>query len=333
MVAALLFCLGVCGGFCHAAEKVIKMELSSFLPAQEKLSLMLQEWCDEVEKRTSGRVSVNLHPGATLTPPSQTYDSVVNEIIDIGFGPTGVTQGRFPLMEVMDLPLGLHSAYMATKLSNDVHKKFRPKELANVKVLFMLSSPPAVIQTRKPVRTLEDLEGVKIRCVGGTTVKVMSSLGAIPVVISTGDTYDALSKGVADGAIVINDALEVLKWGDVLKYTTTNIRTSLVNNGYFVMNKNKWKSLPPDVQKIIDKLSEEYQDKMSKLWDEKEKDAIKSLAAKKHTMFTLTNAEEEKWYRKVVPVYDLYVKEKSAKRLPAADVLKFCQDWVRKNQK
>jgi len=99
------------------------------------------------------------------------------------------------------------------------------------------------------------------------------------------------------------------------------------------MNLSKWKSLPPDIQQIIDKLSDEYVVKMSKLWDQKEKDAIASLKSKGHKTITLSAAEEAKWSAKIRPLYDEYIKEKSAKGVPAADVLAFCRDWIKKNQK
>lgn len=331
VVGFLLLCMGLFTGVSYGAEKVIKMELSSFRPSTDKISAMLQEWCDEVGKRTNGRLKVTLHPGGTLTPPAQTFDSVMNEVVDIGEGPMGVTTGRFPLMEVMDLPLGLKSSQSASMLSMELIKKFKPKEFSKVKMLFMLSSPPAYFQTRKPIKTLEDLKGAKIRALGGTTTKVIGALGAVPVVLSPTDVYDALSKGVADGAVVISDALTTLKWGDVLHYTTMNVSTSFVNNGYLVMNLNKWKSLPPDIQQIIDKLSDEYGVKISKVWDQKEKDAIATLKSKGHTTITLSAAEEEKWAKKIAPLYDEYVKEKTPKGVPAADVLAFCRDWAKKH--
>lgn len=329
---AFLVSLSLIGGLACTSDHTVTLELSTFAPPTDRLTIMLQEWCDEVEKRTNGRVRVNLHPGATLTPPSQTYDSVVKEIIDIGFGPMGATTGRFPLMEVMDLPLGLESGYKASMLSMDLFKTFKPKELSDVKMLFMLSSPPAYLQTRNPIRNLDELKGTKLRAVGGTTTRVTAALGAVPLALGPTDVYDALSKGIADGAIVISDALAQLKWGEFLKYTTLNTRTSYVNSGYFVMNLNKWRSLSPDVQEIIDALSSEYLEKMSKLWDQKEKDAIAALKSQGHTTFTLSPEEEERWIERVAPVYDDYVREKSAKGIPATDVLDFCRDWVKRNQ-
>ncbi|MCL4181904.1 MAG: TRAP transporter substrate-binding protein [Burkholderiaceae bacterium] len=331
-VAAFVACLGLFATGAQAVDKPVTLEFSSFLPANEKLSLALQEWGRELEKRTNGQVKVNYHPGGTLTPPPQTYDSVVKDIIDVGFGPMGATSGRFPLMEVMDLPLGLNSSYSATMLSNELVKRFKPRELADVKVLFMLSSPPAYIQSRKPVRTLEELQGVKLRALGGTTVKVIQGLGAVPVSLPPTDVYDALSKGVIDGAPVISDALVALKWEDSLKYTTRNMRTSYANNGYFVMNRKRFASLPAAVQKIVDELSDEYVMKMSRLWDEKEADAVAALKAKGHTTITLSAEEEEKWVRRIEPVYEAYVKDKSARGLPAAEALQFSRDWVARKQ-
>jgi TRAP-type C4-dicarboxylate transport system substrate-binding protein len=331
LAVGFVLCLFFRPGF--AAEKAISLEFSSQLPATEKMSLTLAEWSREVEKRTNGRVKVTYHPGSTMTTPPQTFDSVMSGIVDIGFGPNGATRGRFPVSEVVDLPWGLKSSYTATNLLNDLVNKFKPKELANVKLLFMLSSPPAVIQSKKPIRNLEALKGFKLHCIGGTSVKVAESLGAVPVVLSSGDLYDALQKGIAGGSFIVYDAITSYKWEDTLTYTTANYATSLVNNGYFVMNKSVWESLPGDIQQIIDNMSREYQEKISKLWDQKERDSIAALTAKGHKTITLSKAEEEKWASRITPLYEDYVKEKSARGLPAPEILAFCKSWIKKNQK
>jgi len=333
LTLAIAAVAGMTTPLARAADKPITLEFSSFLPAQEKLSLMLQEWAHELERRSGGRVKVNYHPGSTLTPPPQTFDSVAKDVIDIGFGPMGASSGRFPLMEVLDLPLGLKSSESASALSNEIVRRFKPKELDSVKVLFMASSPPAYIQSRRPLRSLADLQGVKLRALGGTTVKVIQALGAVPVGLPTNDVYDALSKGVVEGAPVIRDALVTFRWGDSLKHTTLNVSTSYTNNGYFVMNKRRFGSMPPDLQKTIDELSSEYSLKLARLWDQKEVEAIAALAATGHQTYTLDAAEEAAWYQRVQPVFDEYVKDKSSKGLPAAEVVAFVREWIRKNQK
>jgi TRAP-type transport system periplasmic protein len=332
-IIVFVIALSFIGGISHAAEKVVTLELSSFMPATEKKQIMLQEFADEVGKRTSGRIKINMHPGATLTPPTQTFDSVEKEIIDLGFGPLGATGGRFPLLEVMELSLGLNSSYNASRLATELVKHFKPKETAKVKVIFMLSSPPVALETKRPVKTLEDLKGMKIRSMGGVTVKYITALGAVPVTISPSDAYDAFSKGVAEGAILPPDAVMSLKIGDILKYTTTLGRNTYVNSGYLVMNLNKWNSLPPDLQKIVDKVSDEYLEKMSKLWDWEEEESIRKLKAIGNAFSSLSRQEEEKWAKRLESLSQEYVKEKSEKGVPAADVLKFCQEWIKKNQK
>jgi TRAP-type C4-dicarboxylate transport system substrate-binding protein len=332
-IGLLFFCLGLFVGVSHAAEKVITLAFSSFLPSNNPLGLVYQQWCKDVEERTNGRVKVNFYPASTLTPAPQTYDSVIRGIADVGQGAMGYTQGRFPLSEVLDLPLGLKNAEIATKLGNAFYNKFKPKELDEVKFLAFATTGPGLIHTKKPVRKLEDLAGLKIRQSGGMGVKVLKELGAVPVVIPMGDTYDALQKGTIEGIAIVPDAIESWKLYEVLDYTTMNYRTSVAPSGYIVMNKNKWNSLPPDIQKIIEKVSEETSARWAEVFDKQDEIAFKAFAGRKHTVITLNEEEEKRWYQRVAPLLDAYVKEKSAKGLPAAEALKFCQDWIKVNQK
>jgi len=215
------------GPICSEERTVTKLAFSGILPAHDKLSQTLEEWCRDLERRSSGSVQVTYYPGGILTPASQLFDSVTTGIADIGFGPMGVTPGRFPLTEVMEQPLGIKSAAMMTKLSNDFFRSFKPKEFDQVKVLFFLSASPGLLHTKNPVRKLEDLNGMKVRCLGGNAAKVLKALGAIPIVISTGDTYDALRKGIVDGVVAAWDSLETLKWGEVLPYTTVSYNAAV----------------------------------------------------------------------------------------------------------
>ena len=312
---------------------VTKLEFSCILPAHDKLSMTLQEWCRDLERRSGGTVRANFHPGGILTPAAQIFDSVSTGIADVGFGPMGVTPGRFPLSEVMEQPLGIDSAVMMTKLSNDFFRAFKPRELEQVKVLFFLSASPGLLHTKRPVSRLEDLRGMKVRCLGGNAARVLKALGAVPIIIPTGDTYDALRKGIVDGVIAAWDSLETLKWGEILPYTTVSRFSSVGAPGVVVMNKAKWNSLPPGTRQIIDGMSEEYAVKLSRLWDEKDKNTIKKWTAGNHISIYLSRDEEKRWEGSVLPLYEKMVKQKSAQGLPAVEALEFCKDWVRKYAK
>jgi TRAP-type C4-dicarboxylate transport system substrate-binding protein len=334
MFFACFFCIYLLTcGISQGAENVIKLDFSATLPPQSSASQVLADFGKEIEKQTSGRIKVTYHPGGTLLPPNQTFDGVINGIADMGFSGTGSTAGRFPVMEVLDLPLGLKDCITGARLMKDLYIKFKPKEFDKVKVLFFMSTSPVVIHTVKPVKTLEDLKGMKIRTSGGLNVKVVEALGAVPVVMNSGDTYDALSKGVVNGVQFAFAGIGDMHWNDVVKYSTINVRSSSLNNGYLVMNKDKWNSLTPDLQHIIDKLADEYGAKLTKTWDQYEEDNRVALKAKGQTIINLSKEEEDRWYNRVAPLIDQYAKDKNAKGLPGTEIVAFCQEWIKKNQK
>ena len=325
---ALLACPGIPGD-----RTVTRLEFSGALPAHDKLSMVLDEWCRDLNRRSGGRIDATFYPGGILTPATQMFDSVMTGIADIGFAPTGITPGRFPLTEIMEAPLGIGSATMMTRLSHDFYRAFKPREFEKVKLLFFLSASPGLLHTKRPVRRLEDLSGMKVRCLGGNAAKMLKALGAVPIIIPTGDTYDALRKGIVDGVVAAWDSLETLKWGEILPYTTVSPYAVVGAPGYVVMNKAKWDGLPPDLQQTIDSMSGEYSERLSRLWDEKDRNTIRKWKAKNHVSIYLSREEERRWESVVVPLHEALAKEKSARGLPAVEALRFCKEWVQKNAK
>ncbi|HEX2967304.1 MAG TPA: TRAP transporter substrate-binding protein [Syntrophorhabdaceae bacterium] len=323
---------GLLSGNSHAADKIFKFEFSSFVSPQSKSTKLMDEWCRDIEKKTNGQVKITQHPGNTLTEQNQTYDSVVDGIVDIGFSATSYNPGKFPQMEAIELPLGLKTSVLLSKLANDYYDKFKPKEFKDSKVLFFTAIAGAAFHTKKPVKKLEDLAGMKIRCPGGPNVNWIKSIGAIPVVLPTGDTYDALSKGVVDGSVAAFEPLETLKWYEVAKFSTQS-GAAISQVRYLVMNQAKWNSLPANLQKIVSDVSAEYNAKLAKLTDEVDQSVAKSVVAKGHTVIVLDAKEEQRWLTKVAPILDGYIKDKSGKGFPAAEQVKFCQDWVKRYSK
>jgi TRAP-type C4-dicarboxylate transport system substrate-binding protein len=233
-------------------------------------------------------------------------------------------------MEAIELPLGYRNAVVATNLTNAAYKKFQPKELSDVKVMFLFAHGPGLFHTKKPVRTLEELKGLKIRSTG-LGAKIVAAFGATPVAMTMGETYDALSKNVVDGSTAPIATLEGFKWGEVVKYTTENFGSSYTAAFFVVMNKNTWASLPPDIQKIIEAINEEWIVRTGQVWDDYDK-AGKDFALKLgNKMIPLSKEEEERWVKKVAPVLEGYLKETKKKGLPGEEMLKFCQDFLKKN--
>ena len=313
----------------NTAAAQIKLNYSNFFPAPHKNSIIADQWCKEVEKRTNGRVKVTYFPGGTLIPAAQTYDGVVKGIADIGFSVLGYTRGKFPMMAVIDLPLGYKSGTQATALINAYYKKFKPKELDEVQVMYFHGHGPGILHTKKPVYKLEDLKGMKIRA-QGTVVPIVQALGGAPVGATMPETYDALRTGVVEGSMAPYEALQGFKWGEVVAATTESYSCAYTAGMFIVMNKAKWNSLPPDIQKIIEQINEEWSVKQGKTWDEIDKAGQDFVVKRGNKIIKLSTGESARWAAAVKPMLEAYAKEVNAKGLPGDEALKFCLDFLKK---
>jgi TRAP-type transport system periplasmic protein len=311
-----------------AQEKVITLKVANWFPIAHKQSGLLESWGKDLEKRTNGRVKVNYYPGGQLVPAVQSYDAVTKGISDVGNHVIGYTVGRFPLTEVLDLPLGYPNNTVPTKLANAFYARFKPKEFDDVKVLWFHAQAPGIVHTKtKPINKLEDLKGMKMRTFG-SNAELMSLLGGTPVAMPMGDVYDALSRGVAEGLMCAYEATEGFRFGEHLKYTTENYGTSYSAVFAVVLNKDKWNEMPPDVQKIVDGLSQEYIEKYAAMWDDVEKSGKEFLLKRGNKIISLSREEDAKWVKAAQPIFISYVKKMKEKGLPGEEALKFAQDYL-----
>jgi len=335
--ASLFLCVSLIGfsfitSSAFGQTKAVELNYSIFFPAPHKHSVLATEWGKEIEKRTDGKVKVTMFYGGTLTPADKCYDGVAKGISDVGMSVFAYTRGKFPLLEVIDLPLGARSGLAATKLINEFSSKFKPKELDEVKVMYLHAHGPGILHTKKPVNKLEDLKGMKIRCTG-MAAKIVTALGGAPVAMPMGETYDALSRGVVEGSMAPTEALQGWKWGEVVKFTTENYGSSYSTGFFVVMNKEKWSALPPDIQKIIEKVNEEWIEKTGRSWDEIDKAGRDFILKLGNKIIPLSQDEDWKWAKAVKPLLDDYVKSMKEKGLSGDEALKFCLEQLYKIQK
>ncbi|MBI5251019.1 MAG: TRAP transporter substrate-binding protein, partial [Desulfomonile tiedjei] len=247
------------------ADEVIKLKYAQIFPPAHKNAVLSQEWCKEIEKRTNGRVKITYFPGNTLTPPTQTYDSVVKGIADIGQSLVAYAPGRFPLTEVLGLPLGYTSGEQATKLANEYYKKFTPKEFQDTKIMYIHGHPPGLFHTKKEVKGIEDVKGLRFKA-NVENAPIVAAMGGIPVTLPITETYEGLQKGLVDGVLLPIEPIKGWKLADVLKTTIVDTSMSYTAPIFVTMNKQKWESLPKDIQEIIEKVNAEWIEKQAKLW-------------------------------------------------------------------
>ena len=292
----------------HAAE-AIKLKFAAFWPATHKVCGLNQQFCDEIKKRTNGRVEITHYPGGTLATAPKVFNSVLEGIADIGLAAAALTRGRFPMAEAFDAPIGFPSAWVASHVANDSYAKFKPREWDRVHVLNMMCVGPAIpLSLAKPVKTMEDLRGMKVRSVG-RQADMVKALGATPVAMDPAEMYEALRRTVLDGVVGPAEMLQGWKLGDLIKYTTVPTGIGNAPLFYFVMNKGKWDGLPADLKKIFDEVSLEWREKYAMAAQELDIEGIALLKKNGGQVIFLPDAESKRWVKAVEPVVADYAKE------------------------
>jgi TRAP-type transport system periplasmic protein len=283
---------------------------SNFFPPTHIQSQLAESWCQEVEKRTEGRVKVQYFPGQTLTKSKQTYDSVVDGIADIGFSALAYTQGRFPVMAAIDLPFGYESGVQATAVANELFAKLKPKEFDETQIMYFNAHGPGLLHTRnKAVKKLEDLKGLKIRSTG-MSAEVVSALGGTPVPMPMPDSYQALQKGVVDGSVHPTETNKGWKIGEVVKYATFAYPAAYTTTFFVTMNKGKWNSLDAKDQQLIEAINVEWAKKHGEAWDSSDVEGTEFFASQKgNEIIKLDDTEAARWGAAVAPVIESYAKK------------------------
>jgi TRAP-type C4-dicarboxylate transport system substrate-binding protein len=332
----LILCLSVVGftyfnSSAFGQATPVKLNYSHHFPAPHRVSALANEWGKEIEKRTNGKVVITVFSGGTLMPPDKCYDGVVKGIADIGMAVPAFTRGKFPLTEVIDLPLGYKSGMAATKLTNEYFSKFKPKEFDEVQVMYFHAHGPGALHSKRAVYKLEDIKGMKIRSTG-LSAKIVAAIGGAPVAMPVSEAYDALSRGVVEGSLAPMEALAGWRWGEVVKFSIESTGFAYTTTFVVVMNKEKWNALPPDTQKIIEKINEEWIDKEGKNWDAMENGGRDFTLKLGNKIISLSKEESERIAKAVQPLFDEYLKNMKERVLPGDEALNFCMDQLKKLQ-
>jgi len=294
-------------GAIKAEAAPTKLTFSIFFPPAHGQTKAAMDWAKEVEKKSNGKVQITIFPAGTLTKAPQCYSGVVKGISDLGFSLFAYTRGRFPVMAAVDLPMGYPNGKVASRVAQEFAKAFNPMELHDVKVLYLHAHGPGLLHTKKPVKKLEDLKGMKIRATG-LSAKVVKALGGVPVAMPQGGTYEALQKGVVEGTFGPLEVLKGWKQAEVVKYTTECYGVGYTTTFFIVMNLGKWNALPDDVKKVFDEVSEKYVDVHGKVWDSTDVEGRKYTQKLGNKIITLSDEENARWRKAAAPVIDDFIK-------------------------
>lgn len=213
----------------------------------------LQPWVKKVEEAAKGKLKIQIYPSQTLSKGKDNWNAVKSGIADIGWCFHGYWPGMTDLADVISLPaLPFTKAEKGSEVLWRLYKKFpsiQRQFQENQILLLYTSTPYLLITTKKQVKTVEDIKGLKIRMTGGPPTDQMKALGGVPMLIPMPGNYIALQKGTIDGMGVPWEAIHGFRLYEVVKYYTDTPFPAV----YFsiAMNKNKWNSLSKDVQDAI----------------------------------------------------------------------------------
>ncbi len=319
-----------------ADNKTYEFSYSVFFPPVHKNSILAQKFCDEINKRTNGKVKITVFAGGTLTKADKVYDGVVNGLSDLGMSVVSYTMGRFPASELVELPHGYLNGWVSTKVANDFYKEFKPAEWDNVHVLYFHAHGPSVLLTvNKPVRRMEDMKGMVIRSTG-VGASIVEALGGKGYGAAQNEAYDLMSKATIDGSYTPREVLQGWKQAEIVKYVTECTDVGSTANMYVIINKDKWNSLPSDIQDIFTKVSNEWIDKHGMTWTNYDVSAMNYFKTfEGREVITLSAEESAKWIAATAPLKEKYISERSAKGLPAEKYEKFllekAREWAAKS--
>jgi len=328
-LALTLLAFPLVGGCTTEEEETFELTYNNFFPPTNYNSILADAFCKEIEARTDGRVTITYYPASGLASAPDTYDAVVEGIADIGMSCLAYTMGRFPASELVDLPHGYPNGWVATMVATDFYNEFTPAEFDDSHPLYFHAHGPGIVLTvDKPVRTLEDLEGLVLRSTGNGAA-IAEALGATGYAAAQGDAYELMSKGTIDGSMTPMEPLLGWKQAEVVNYVTNCYDVAYTTDFFVVMNLDKWNELPDDIQDIFTEVSEEWAEKHAMLWsyyDIAAKEYFLSFAGKE--VIELSATEMARWVDAAAVVKDNYMVDKAALGLSVDDFEDYLNERV-----
>lgn len=327
----------VAAGFSLSANAAdVTLRLHQFLPAQANVpKLILDVWADKVEADSDGRIEIQRFPSMQLGgSPPELYDQAVDGIADIIWTVAGYTPGRFPHAEALELPFMMTDAESTSRAYWEfAEQHMMDADYKDTHVLGLWVHGPGMIHSSEPVRTPDDLDGVKLRAPTRTTNKLFASLGAEAIGMPVPAIPEALSKGVIDAAVIPWEVTAALKVPELVDNHTEFGNDALYTAAFvFTMNKDRYDALPDDLKAVIDNNSgadfSAFAGKTMAGADEPSR-ALAEQAG--NTIITLSDEEVQVWRDGSAPVIDSWVAEMDEKGLDGAALVEELRGLIEKH--
>ena len=241
-----------------SADDKISLKLADSLPIGHIIhESVTKPFIEAVAKRTNGDVTITHYPAEQLGKAKDLLRLTQSGVIDIGYIVPSYASDKMPLTAVAELPGGFRNACQGTAaywaLTRDgkflAEKEFVPNGIRPL-ITFALPTYQILLSSRKPINSLADIEGLKIRTAGGALDLMMRGIKAVPIRMSPPEIYESMSRGTLDGAMLGYQSAAAYDLLGLLKTGTLNEPLSSVVITYSI-SAAKWKALPESVQKVL----------------------------------------------------------------------------------
>ncbi len=322
------------------AQAQVTLKFHTFMAPQSNVWLnMHKAWMDKVEKESGGRIKFEAYPAMQLGgTPAQLYDQAKDGVVDITWTLPGTTTGRFPRVEVFELPFIMTNAEATSRAYWEYVQTMAPDEFKDVQLLALQVHGPGVIHTAdKPVKSVEDLKGLKLRGPTRQVTKLLASLGATPVGMPLPSIPDALSKGTINGAVIPWEVVPSVKVQELTKFHAEfdPAGGSLYTTAFVMsMNKAKYNSLPPDLKKVIDNNSGiNTSGWLGKTQQAGDAAGRKTASDRGNQIFTVSVAESQNFRRKSRAIELEWVEDMNKRGFDGRKLLETAKALIEKHTK
>lgn len=310
------------GGEATTEVAEVELDFSHFFPPTHFMEDVIQEFSAELNEATDGRIQITSYPGASLAAPDEHFDAAATGSVDIALSVHGYTPNQFPLTSVMELPFMSTSATEGSQALWDLYKSFDEfdEEYAGTVPLWLYTTDPGQLYTvDKPVKSIEDLKGMRIRSPSPETSEWLEALGATPVSMPMNENFEALERGVVDGTIAPWEAVKTWGLNEVINYVTVGNFYSTTM--FVVMNEDTWNSFSEEDQQIIQELAgENMVKKTGEAFDQIGAEAAEEAREKGIEFYELSEEELDEWREYIDPTINHWIENVEGRGLPAQEL-------------
>ena len=312
------------------------LTFSNWIPATHPVTTeIVKPWSDSVGRESGGRITINILPKALGSPPAH-YELARDGIADLVLAVPGYTPGRFVSDKLYSLPFLGDNAEATSVAAWRTYEKYFAKlnEFQGVKLLGVFTHGPGQLQTKKEIKSLDDLKGLKIRVTGGYIRDITSALGMVPLLKPATENYELLSTGVADGTTLPTESMVAFNLQKLVPYTTI-VPGGLYCASFIIgMSEKKYQSLKPEDRSAVDKVSGEALARLGgRAFDAREAKVARELTAAGHKI-TVVSPEMREQIRKTIGfVEQQWIDEIKAKGVDGTAAVAFFRGEIRAIEK